>query len=1008
MMKLREAGIIPLIIALVFVIMLAMVPGPAMSKSTNHPPTKEAVQQEGFKSYGAGQVLLTADIDLPECWHRWTGAANYDAWWTCADYDKGRQTPAKTADYVTQRVVSYKEFTVPAEGALLMDVRLVKDATHNGSLVYDIQRYDIASAKWVPAGWYWQTMVQIENGKQTYATNTQYDLNLLSQDKDGKPWHPELKNFPLYPPGKYRLSAVEATMGAWEWYAPSKGTFTIVFIPNGKPVSVDSDKDGVPDDKDQCSNTPSGIAVDENGCPKKSSESAQPVLKVATLSSSKSIEMKNGLEFKFSEPGAISFPDGQMIVSPNGGTQVTVTDFINTDQEFVYQSRIDANGESFNILVPKDPDWKNWQAFEFTAIHPLGDSVIYRDVMGKISMIAKGDYMPQQGYQCVLVPAGPPKPPEPIYLHSPTTKQYLGNLAGPAIGRKIREHMEDPWTFIKMGGGMAVKYYAGPEAWVAYQIGIRVAPCILGDIPPASGSGINTALHFTPDEYVMMESAGYLLTLEKNAYFVLVQEGLVTRINDSTGQSLDIPGGYAALFCPGTETIPVKIEDLHGAPLTSCENFYAAVKGETKNGSSTGNGSVLPVSSSVLRDYDKSGDSFSFVKGMTCSGCNYNITNEDFFIADRGAQSIIHAFESPGVIDMGNVTLDSIKEAPASGYQDSVAPLEGHTYVFKSRGKYGKIHIDDILQPPVRTVTEYEFKWAYQANGTRSFATGTLTQPPTVPPPSSRGLYENYHGSADIGGDVRMNYWHAQTFTAQSNHLVSSVKLMAYRIGNPGSLIVSLRATDTYGHPAGADLVSGTTSGDALSLATTGEWREVVFPSSYNITGGKKYAIVVRAPGGGGGNVVKWMHDSTTPDYNNGNRESSGDAGATWGSDPGTDYLFEVLGPPSGSTQPPILPSKPPSTPSSNPIMKTISKFCPLSAAYGSPEAPELYVFRQFRDRFLAKNPIGRAFTELYYTAGPAIVEIMSSYEVLKPAVRYGLAQPVALVLNSTVAVWSN
>jgi len=592
-MKLRGTGVISLIIALVFTLTLSGSPGPAMGISMKQPPAKEPVPQQGsVKSYGAGQVLLTADIDLPECWHRWTGASTLDAWWTCDEY-WDRKTPAKTADYVTQRVVSYKEFTVPAEGALLMDVRLETDATHNGWLRYDIQRYDDSSAKWDGAGAYWQTTVRIENGKQTMATNTQYDLNLLSQDKDGKPWHPELKNFPLYPPGKYRLVASEEVRGALEWYAPGKGTFTIVFIPNGKPVSVDSDGDGVPDDKDQCSNTKGGTAVDEKGCPEKPSESTQPVLKVATVSSSKSIDMKNGLEFKFSEPGAISFPDGQMIVSPNGGTQVTVTDFINTDQEFAYESRIDANGEPFNILVPKDPEWINWQAFAFTAIPALGDSVIYRDEMGKINMIAKGEYLPQQGYQCVLVPAGPPKPPEPIYLHSPTRKQYLGNLAGPAIGRKIRENMEDPWTFIKMGGGMAVNYYAGPGAWVAYQIGIRVAPCILGDMPPASGSGINTALHFTPNEYVMMESTGYLLTLEKNAYFVLVQEGLVTRINDNTGQSLDIPGGYAALFCPGTETIPVKIEDLNGAPLTSCEDFYAAVKGANKNGSFTGTGTEL-------------------------------------------------------------------------------------------------------------------------------------------------------------------------------------------------------------------------------------------------------------------------------------------------------------------------------------------------------------------------------------------------------------------------------
>lgn len=33
------------------------------------------------------------------------------------------------------------------------------------------------------------------------------------------------------------------------------------------PVVLDSDKDGVPDDRDKCPDTPAGVTVDENGCP---------------------------------------------------------------------------------------------------------------------------------------------------------------------------------------------------------------------------------------------------------------------------------------------------------------------------------------------------------------------------------------------------------------------------------------------------------------------------------------------------------------------------------------------------------------------------------------------------------------------------------------------------------------------------------------------------------------------------------------------------------------------
>ena len=377
------------------------------------------------KSYGTWQLLMGFDIDLPECWSRPT----HEGWYTCEEYTAYQQGKRafntlvpRTIEYVWPRTVSYTEFSLPSEGSLLMEVVLTKDATHNGWLEYDLQRYDTASAKWVSIGWYWKSVVQIDNGKQYQTDNTQYDLSLLGVDSEGKPWHPVLKNFPLYPAGKYRLFAWEPVWGQLDAYLPAKGSFAIVYMPKGT---------------------------------------------------------------------------GTMSGTTTGGSSGTVVGSTGT-----------------------------------------------------------------------------------------------GQTAG---GR--------------------------------------------------------------------------------------------TTVGSSTGAT-------------GTGT-----------------------------GGATGAGSQLAASTAVLRDYDKSGDSFSFAKGKTCSGCNYSITDEDFFIADRGAQSIIHAFESPGVIDMGAVPLESVKEAPASGYQDTVVPVEGHTYVFKSRGKYGKIYLNDIQQPPVRTVTEYEFKWAWQSNGTRTFsAAGSQVQ----------------------------------------------------------------------------------------------------------------------------------------------------------------------------------------------------------------------------------------------------------------------------------------
>lgn len=550
----------------------------------------------------------------------------------------------------------------------------------------------------------------------------------------------------------------------------------------------------------------------------------------------------------------------------------------------------------------------------------------------------------------------------------------------------------------------------------------------------------------------------------------------------------------------------------------------------------------LPSGYATVRDWDKAHEAFGYSSGGATT------TGGDFFIADRGADSVIHVFESPGIIDMGAIPLSAVTEAPATVYQDVVRPIEGHSYVTRSQGKYGKFYIHDIMlagEYAHITVTQYEIEWAYQPNGTRTFGSGasppppppsgcnwtgtwdtydvpgqggkyldtlyfqqvgnqvtatyknhtyrkiignvsgnTLTgtwgdsppynqgiveitisvdcnsitgrwrwpssagwegtwvgkrqgtvsppPPPTVQPPSGtagathlscenkdneekacccflgahtyrfglqyvskvvarfdtgrkldcrstvelqvdRGtgwqtvktvqavsssgsseiapiqvevpvndtissfrisdscvccidfseitiygdgvtppppppptgkLREKYNTGDDYGGDVRWYYWHAQTFTAESSHSVCLVKLKIYRLNNPGQLIVSIRATDYNGHPTGPDLAVGTTDGNTLTTNESGEWREITFPTPYNLVGGTKYAIVVRAPSGGGGNVVKWLHDAEGT-YAGGNREASGDSGNTWQSTLSADYMFEVY---ACEAEPPHIP----------------------------------------------------------------------------------------------------
>ena len=132
---------------------------------------------------------------------------------------------------------------------------------------------------------------------------------------------------------------------------------------------------------------------------------------------------------------------------------------------------------------------------------------------------------------------------------------------------------------------------------------------------------------------------------------------------------------------------------------------------------------------SKIRDWDKAHEAFSFANALNNPGMYGGATTSggDFFIAPRG----IHVFDSPGIIDMGLIRLDAIGEAPASGYMEMATPLDGHSYVVRSGGKYGKFYIDetyDWLDP-----VEYGIQWVYQSNGARTFEGAASSAQPTTP-----------------------------------------------------------------------------------------------------------------------------------------------------------------------------------------------------------------------------------------------------------------------------------
>lgn len=153
-------------------------------------------------------------------------------------------------------------------------------------------------------------------------------------------------------------------------------------------------------------------------------------------------------------------------------------------------------------------------------------------------------------------------------------------------------------------------------------------------------------------------------------------------------------------------------------------------------------------------------------------------------------------------------------------------------------------------------------------------------------------LYEKYNtGDNDSTGILNVN-WCCQTFTAESDHTITSVKILAYRIGTVSTLTAHIRATSSN-VPTGEDVTSGTLDVSGLTTNTAGAWIEVPI-ASFNLANGVKYAIIFSI--NDGTNQVRFRENWPDGGYAGGGQVYSGDSGATWGAASAVDVLFEVWG----------------------------------------------------------------------------------------------------------------
>lgn len=159
-------------------------------------------------------------------------------------------------------------------------------------------------------------------------------------------------------------------------------------------------------------------------------------------------------------------------------------------------------------------------------------------------------------------------------------------------------------------------------------------------------------------------------------------------------------------------------------------------------------------------------------------------------------------------------------------------------------------------------------------------------------------LFEKYNGTTDDFIRIYDVKWRAETFTASSDHTLSSVKMKVYRIGSPGTVTVGIYNT-TAGAPSGTPIVSNTFDGNALTTSTAGEVKEITFASPPLLTNGSVYAIVASASTGSNSNELDWLSTSTGGGFTGGNIWASEDGGSTWPSNlTPTVFWFENYGDP--------------------------------------------------------------------------------------------------------------
>ena len=141
--------------------------------------------------------------------------------------------------------------------------------------------------------------------------------------------------------------------------------------------------------------------------------------------------------------------------------------------------------------------------------------------------------------------------------------------------------------------------------------------------------------------------------------------------------------------------------------------------------------------------------------------------------------------------------------------------------------------------------------------------------------------YENYTSANAIDILYGVN-WRAQTFTPQTTHTLTKMRLPLLKQGNPGgNVIVSIRATDANGRPTGNDLASGSVPCASIDQTWSNIWYDFDLGTGCQVQAGVKYAIIFNAPGADESNPLYYWFN-TSDGYSGGWVMASEDSGTAW------------------------------------------------------------------------------------------------------------------------------